>query len=64
MLVLYNESEGERNSLELDRDMERLILNDNRAEMEALYILLYMGKMEALTRALRLPHDLRYKSNK
>ncbi|KAK9305127.1 hypothetical protein QLX08_003800 [Tetragonisca angustula] len=63
LLVLYNESEGERNSLELDRDMERLILNDNRAEMEALYILLYMGKMEALTRALRLPHDLRISPN-
>ncbi|KAF3427547.1 hypothetical protein E2986_06404 [Frieseomelitta varia] len=63
LLVLYDESEDEGNSLELDRDMERLILNDNRAEMEALYILLYMGNMEALTRALRLPHDLRISPN-
>ncbi|KOX72223.1 80 kDa MCM3-associated protein [Melipona quadrifasciata] len=63
LLVLYDESDDERNSLELDRDMERLTLNDNRAEMEALYILLYMGNMEALTRTLRLPHDLRISPN-
>ncbi|XP_017798271.1 PREDICTED: SAC3 domain-containing protein 1 isoform X2 [Habropoda laboriosa] len=58
LLVLYDESEKEEE--ELERAVEKLRLNNNnRQQMEALYILSNMGNTEALTRALQLPLDIR-----
>ena len=43
--------------------MKKLMLNDDRPQMEALYILLHMGNTEALMRGLQLPPDLRKSPN-
>lgn len=40
--------------------MKKLTLNNDRQQMEALYILLHMGNTESLMRALQLPLYLRY----
>lgn len=64
LLNLYDEFEDKKNSLELDSDMKKLMLNDDRPQMEALYILLHMGNTEALMRGLQLPLDLRYEQNR
>ncbi|XP_054003951.1 germinal-center associated nuclear protein isoform X1 [Hylaeus anthracinus] len=65
LLVLYDKKEqnDKPDSLDLDRCMQKLSLNDNRQEMEALYILLNMGNTETLKRALSLSSDLRRNSN-
>ncbi|CAK9830493.1 Germinal-center associated nuclear protein [Anthophora retusa] len=55
LLILYDESD----SSELDGAMEKMRLNNDRHQMEALYILLNMGNTEALTRALQLPLDIK-----
>lgn len=65
LLVLYDDNDRNNRSdtVELVRYMEKLSLNDNRQQMEALYILLNMGNVEALRRALSLSPDLRYKND-
>ncbi|XP_050478788.1 SAC3 domain-containing protein 1 isoform X1 [Bombus huntii] len=63
LLNLYDEFEDKKNSLELNSDMKKLMLNDDRPQMEALYILLHMGNTEALMRGLQLPPDLRKSPN-
>lgn len=59
LLVLYDTA-NKMEKLELHEDIEALQLNDNRAEMEALYILLNIGDISALNRALSLPEKLRH----
>lgn len=56
LLILYDESE---NSSVIEKDMKKLTLNNDRQQMEALYILLHMGNTESLMRALQLPLYLR-----
>ncbi|XP_076174597.1 SAC3 domain-containing protein 1 [Ptiloglossa arizonensis] len=65
LLVLYDDNDRNNRSdtVELVRYMEKLSLNDNRQQMEALYILLNMGNVEALRRALSLSPDLRKSSH-
>lgn len=60
LLVLYDE----RDARDVDDDalcqsIEGLSVTDKRSEMEALYILLYLGDTTALTRALSLPAKYR-----
>ncbi|XP_017757164.1 PREDICTED: SAC3 domain-containing protein 1 isoform X2 [Eufriesea mexicana] len=59
LLILYEESEDKMNSSQFIKDMEKLIMNNDRSQMEALYILLHMGNTDVLMRALRLPLNLR-----
>ncbi|XP_043252883.1 SAC3 domain-containing protein 1 [Colletes gigas] len=65
LLVLYDDNDlnDKGDCLELDRCMEKLSLYDDKQQMEALYILLNMGNVEALRRALNLPSDLRKSSD-
>ncbi|XP_035732673.1 SAC3 domain-containing protein 1-like [Vespa mandarinia] len=58
LLILYD-TVNKTEKLELHEDIEVLTLIDNRAEMEALYILLNIGDISALNRALSLPEKLR-----
>ncbi|KAL2744532.1 germinal-center associated nuclear protein [Vespula maculifrons] len=60
LLVLYD-TVNRTEKLELHENIEVLTLIDNRAEMEALYILLNIGDISALNRALSLPEKLRHK---
>ncbi|XP_076296832.1 SAC3 domain-containing protein 1 isoform X2 [Lasioglossum baleicum] len=59
LLVLYDQRDQRIHSSELEIAMEKLKLDKSREQMEALYILLNMGNVEALTRALMLPLCLR-----
>ncbi|KAF7397391.1 hypothetical protein HZH68_008613 [Vespula germanica] len=59
LLVLYD-TVNRTEKLELHENIEVLTLIDNRAEMEALYILLNIGDISALNRALSLPEKLRH----
>lgn len=60
LLVLYDERDYKnRNNAEVHEELEKLVLNDSRSEMEALYILLHVGDQEALKRALMLPSNLK-----
>ncbi|XP_047356698.1 SAC3 family protein 1 isoform X2 [Vespa velutina] len=59
LLILYD-TVNKTEKLELHEDIEALTLIDNRAEMEALYILLNIGDISALNRALSLPEKLRH----
>ncbi|KAK2575714.1 hypothetical protein KPH14_012103 [Odynerus spinipes] len=58
LLVLYDVLD-KPDKFELHETMEALTLVNNRAEMEALYILLNIGDVSALNRALSLPEKLR-----
>ncbi|XP_012526268.1 SAC3 domain-containing protein 1 [Monomorium pharaonis] len=64
LLVLYDEQscENATGNTKVHKDPERLTLNDNRSEMEAIYILLHIGDREALRRALALPPNLKKSS--
>ncbi|KAG7213873.1 hypothetical protein KM043_003081 [Ampulex compressa] len=59
LLVLYDELDRMNAQCDdhLKRDKEKL--SDNRQQLEAIYILLYMGNVEVLKRALVLPNKLR-----
>lgn len=59
LLVLYDVQDNKTNKIEFHQNMETLTLTDNRAEMEALYILLNIGDVSALNRALSLSENLR-----
>lgn len=60
LLVLYDEGEivpEEKRNLE--DQVAHLNINDKRAQIEALYILLYLGDTTALQRGLSLPRKYR-----
>ncbi|KAI4489900.1 hypothetical protein M0804_004082 [Polistes exclamans] len=59
LLVLYDTLNRER-ELEINEEIEAITLIDNRVEMEALYILLNIGDVSGLNRALILPEKLRH----
>lgn len=61
LLVLYDQRDCKdtTNSTNIYQDFEKLTLNNNRSEMEALYILLHIGDQEALRRAIALSPDLK-----
>lgn len=61
LLLLYDDQNYKdvSDSMEIHKTLESLTLNDNRLEMEALYILLNIGDKETLTRTLTLPSDLK-----
>ncbi|XP_076766069.1 SAC3 domain-containing protein 1 isoform X2 [Xylocopa sonorina] len=63
LMILYDGSEVQRDfAIKLDGDAGESKIpsnNKDREQMEALYILLNTGNAEVLTRALRLPSDLR-----
>ncbi|XP_012233389.2 SAC3 domain-containing protein 1 [Linepithema humile] len=61
LLVLYDQRDCKNttDNTSFYKDFEKLILSDNRSEMEALYILLHIGDQEALRRALALSPDLK-----
>ncbi|XP_014604903.1 PREDICTED: SAC3 domain-containing protein 1 isoform X2 [Polistes canadensis] len=58
LLVLYDTLNRER-ELEINEEIKAITLIDNRVEMEALYILLNIGDVSGLNRALILPEKLR-----
>lgn len=62
LLTLYDEAESQHNACgdaqPYSQDQKPGI-SDNREEMEALYILIHIGDVEALQRALTLPPQLR-----
>ncbi|XP_043490954.1 SAC3 domain-containing protein 1 isoform X2 [Polistes fuscatus] len=58
LLVLYDTLNREK-ELEIHEEIEAITLIDNRVEMEALYILLNIGDVSGLNRALILPEKLR-----
>jgi len=47
------------NNTEVHEGNKKLVLNDNRLEMEALYILLHIGDQDILQRVLTLSPNLR-----
>lgn len=60
LLVLYDQCDQRASSnMELHEHFKKLALNDNRLEMEALYILLHIGDQDALQRALTLSSDVK-----
>lgn len=61
LLVLYDQRscEDTTDNTDVHKDLEKLVLNDSRSEMEAIYILLHIGDREALERALTLSTDLK-----
>lgn len=61
LLVLYDQRSREdtTDNTDIHKDLEKLVLNDSRSEMEAIYILLHIGDREALKRALTLSTDLK-----
>ncbi|XP_012057346.1 PREDICTED: germinal-center associated nuclear protein [Atta cephalotes] len=60
LLVLYDQqNENVTDNIALHKDFEKLTLNNSRSEMEAIYILLYIGDCEALKRAFSLSSDLK-----
>lgn len=61
LLVLYDERSREdtTDDTKIHKDLKKLVLNDSRSEMEAIYILLHIGDREALERALSLSLDLK-----
>lgn len=62
LLVLYDEVErgyGKRADSQADSGKQKSAMSDHREEMEALYILIHIGDVEALHRALSLPPQLR-----
>ncbi|XP_076655408.1 SAC3 domain-containing protein 1 isoform X3 [Halictus rubicundus] len=63
LLVLYDQCDQRIHKSELEISMEQLKLDTSREQMEALYILLNMGNVEGLTRALMLPLSLRRAAN-
>lgn len=44
----------------IDEQLSKMLLNDNRPEIEALYLLFNLGDHSALVRALSLPQNVRY----
>lgn len=63
LLVLYDQCDQRASSnMELHEHFKKLALNDNRLEMEALYILLHIGDQDALQRALTLSSDVKNSS--
>ncbi|XP_033324274.2 SAC3 domain-containing protein 1 isoform X1 [Megalopta genalis] len=64
LLILYDQWDQKVRTSDIsDISMEQLKLDNNREQMEAAYILLNMGNVEALTRALTLPLCLRKSAN-
>ncbi|KAI4502272.1 hypothetical protein M0802_002954 [Mischocyttarus mexicanus] len=59
LLILYDTLNRER-ELEIHKEIEAIAMVDNRIEMEALYILLNIGDVSGLNRALILPEKLRH----
>ncbi|XP_032686486.1 germinal-center associated nuclear protein isoform X2 [Odontomachus brunneus] len=61
LLVLYDKQDNKntRDDLDICEDFDKMTLNNNRSEMEALYILLHVGDQDALKRALMLSPDLK-----
>ncbi|XP_078036784.1 SAC3 domain-containing protein 1 isoform X2 [Augochlora pura] len=63
LLILYDQRDLMIRTLDSNVAVKQLKLDNNREQMEAAYILLNMGNVEALTRALMLPLRLRKSTN-
>ncbi|XP_018374281.1 PREDICTED: germinal-center associated nuclear protein isoform X2 [Trachymyrmex cornetzi] len=60
LLILYDQqNENVTDNIAIHKDLEKLALNNNRSEMEAIYILLHIGDCEALKRAFSLSSELK-----
>jgi len=59
--MLYDQSDHKdtTSNIEVHEDNKKLALNDNRLEMEALYILLHIGDQDVLQRVFTLSPDFK-----
>ncbi|XP_051165414.1 germinal-center associated nuclear protein [Leptopilina boulardi] len=63
LLVCYDEcSNVTLNDFNINESLRNLNLNDNRTQMEAIYILVNLGEINSLTRGLNLP--IKYKESR